>query len=316
MTAEWVGLHAFCGREQDDLLLDCIAAPLHALAEEGLLRRWFYLRYANGGPHLRLRLECLEWPRLMQQRMRAAIEGHFADVPPVPVDAGAPSWMREVERRLGGDSIGAIEPAEPISPAGSVQPRRYVFDRDRYGGGAAREDALDHFCVSSELALAVLAHSRGVPRRRQTFACAAALALAAEGPTPKGAWGALFAEAADWGPATLAAAGLAPSPVQGEPLLELEPVLTGGRPRWPAPWDDLWQLWRDEVRRRRAALTDGEAARLSPAPVEHLLLDGMHLLCNRLGLPLAEECCVYALVAALLDEQRERSGRPAESGAR
>lgn len=133
--------------------LPALLAPLHAA---GLLHRWFFIRYREGGPHLRIRL--LPRPgtgsRATPDALDAVVRRAFADV---PRDGHDPEGYLASIGDLAAASI-ASDPtvdrrlAATVLPPG-VHAAGYVPETDRYGTGAALAATEEVFMLSSELAL-------------------------------------------------------------------------------------------------------------------------------------------------------------------
>ncbi|TMQ08332.1 MAG: Lanthionine biosynthesis protein LanB [Deltaproteobacteria bacterium] len=125
----WLYLKIYCGRATADAVLRDHLAPIIAAAtERGLVSRWFFLRYADPDPHLRLRF------------------------------AGDP-------RRLTGELLPALHAAlSPARDAGlvwKVAVDSYEREIERYGGPAAIELAEAVFHADSACVLDVLGQLTG-----------------------------------------------------------------------------------------------------------------------------------------------------------
>ncbi|OBV38401.1 lantibiotic dehydratase [Janthinobacterium psychrotolerans] len=73
----WTYFKLYCGPlEADDLLLGVVAPVLEAAEREGLIDRWFYIRYADPKTHLRVRFHAAVAANRAQvmQRMSAALQ--------------------------------------------------------------------------------------------------------------------------------------------------------------------------------------------------------------------------------------------------
>lgn len=132
-ASAWLSLHLFHPQAEahDRLLLEVVAPAVRALEAEGWLERFFFLRYGQGGPHVRLRL------RGSREGWREAARG-------------------EVRRRweaFGGE-------------ASSLQELAYEPEYERYGGPEAMGLAEELFHVSSVCALAVLPPLLQAPAKR------------------------------------------------------------------------------------------------------------------------------------------------------
>lgn len=307
MTAPILSLHVYHAGALEPLLLEVVEPALRHSQRQGASTRWFYLRYWNGGPHLRLRVECQAAPAEVEAHLRPALESYLSRATATTDDAEryrrSALALRELEARLGAAAVGALEPLEPLQPQGAVQVRPYQLDARRYGADGA-ELALEHAWTSSRVALAVLEVTRARPALRHTFALHAAAAAAARLDAAPAERAAYFAEASRWSaPAPgldehqrWSVAGYAPWAEQRAALAEVW--------RAAAPGDDalglLLAAWRGELDRYRASLGARPAGSLPPT--ELLLLDATHLLCNRLGVSLEAECYLYYLIAASLDD--------------
>ncbi|MFB6581788.1 lantibiotic dehydratase C-terminal domain-containing protein [Streptomyces sp. NPDC056402] len=138
------------------LVREQLPALLALLCASGLLHRWFFIRYWEGGPHLRIRL----LPRPGAGRaatpdaLDAAVRRAFADV---PLDGHDPDGYLASIGDLAAASV-ASDPtvdrrlAATVLPPG-VHAADYVPETDRYGTGAALEATEEVFMLSSELAL-------------------------------------------------------------------------------------------------------------------------------------------------------------------
>jgi thiopeptide-type bacteriocin biosynthesis protein len=68
---EWIYAKAYCGEQTlDEVLAKCVE-ELKVLGEGGIIDNWFYLRYADPDPHLRLRIKGN--PRVLQERVQVRI---------------------------------------------------------------------------------------------------------------------------------------------------------------------------------------------------------------------------------------------------
>ncbi|WP_160050339.1 thiopeptide-type bacteriocin biosynthesis protein [Nocardiopsis sp. FR4] len=163
MTRTWSAVYVHLHRDReriDSFLLDHLAPRAEELVARGHAKGWFFLRYWDGGPHLRTRFLDADADAVREfgEDMRAAAAATAGDA--VELDrtayyAGLPRadpdrWHRD------GDVVGAD----------------YEPETERYGGPRALEVCEDFFRTSSALALAVL---RSAPRPHQRQAVAADL---------------------------------------------------------------------------------------------------------------------------------------------
>ncbi|WP_345148057.1 lantibiotic dehydratase C-terminal domain-containing protein [Nonomuraea rubra] len=136
-----------------------------------------FLRYWEGGQHVRLRLEVPDPAR--QPHVRALIReraaAHFAEHPSPPVDPAAyrtfAATMARGERRTNYD--------DRLHPPGSVAFIGYRPEHEAYGDAACVAAAERHFAVSSRLALDVLRAGTEPARRTAIGLAALTIAIAA-----------------------------------------------------------------------------------------------------------------------------------------
>lgn len=124
--AWWVSLHLF-GGDRDAMLLEVVEPAVAELAAGGLVDRFFFIRYPEGGDHLRVRLRSVGDPARVLARAAALLRG----------------------------------------PAIEVVPARFELELERYGGARHFPSALAFFALSSRDALQFVARWRGQPRSRQ-----------------------------------------------------------------------------------------------------------------------------------------------------
>jgi thiopeptide-type bacteriocin biosynthesis protein len=163
MTRIWSAVYVYLHRSReriDSFLLDHLAPHAEEMVTRGHAKAWFFLRYWDGGPHLRVRFLDADAGAVdaFSERMRAAAAKtaddavtldsavYYADLP----QADPARWHGD------GDVVGAV----------------YEPETERYGGPGALEVCEDFFCVSSAIAVAVL---RSAPRPHQRQAVAADL---------------------------------------------------------------------------------------------------------------------------------------------
>ncbi|MEV4813549.1 lantibiotic dehydratase C-terminal domain-containing protein [Micromonospora avicenniae] len=151
----WVSAHAFYQGDQDHLLVDAVDPLVAELVSGGRAAGWFYLRYWDGGPHVRLRV--LPAAGVDSDEIREAIDkrldGYFRDHPSTPV-------MTEATYAESAAMLATWEQVEPgftsLQPNDSVAYVPYRREHQRYGYGAAIEAVERHFVQSSTLAMSLL----------------------------------------------------------------------------------------------------------------------------------------------------------------
>lgn len=150
----WRALHAYChaGKDATDSLLTGVVGPtVRGLRERGLVDAWFFIRYWQGGPHIRVRLAAADATRLDQActELAEAMSAHLGE--------------HETDQRLAPaafyqtfqlDDAGIAELG--WSEHGVVREEPYDPELERYGGDEAIGVAEQLFQVSSDVALAVI----------------------------------------------------------------------------------------------------------------------------------------------------------------
>ena len=152
----WVSLHAFHHADHDRLLLGAVDPLVAELHGAGLLARWFFLRYWDGGPHVRLRLLPAAGadPGLVRRIALERLWRHLAEYPAADTlsAAGYARFAPALAEREGLDSY----LREPL-PNNTVHEIAYRPETGRYGTGEALAAVERHFAESSRIALGLIA---------------------------------------------------------------------------------------------------------------------------------------------------------------
>lgn len=287
---EWVSAHLFHSGDLDRLLTEAVHPLVGELVHSGLVRDWFFLRYWEGGPHLRLRL--LPATHGARDAVRDVVAErcgwHLRRYP--STRAPDPVRYRELAARLARVE-GLASHTATLYPDNSVQFLEYRPENDRYGTGACLHAVERHFADSSGIALALVSAGTGPAGRSTAAFCAAMLAhLLCPAPVPGPAGPPVP------GPAGPPAGPAVPDayPAQRERLLGLgaamRRIAAGERSAGGLA------LWRDSLVALRAALAPYRAEVDPPAVADACV----HLFCNRLGVTLPEEAHLRYLVARTL----------------
>jgi len=156
----WLSLHLFLHEvgAYDLLLVETVGPALRALEQEGWIDRFFFLRYWEGGPHLRV--------RMLGQRpgWRAAAEAEIRRVFAAFVERHSHSKAAEPK---------GMERPGPVAESGpflyenhTVHEIAYEPEYERYGGPAAMAVTEELFHVSSQCALSLLPMLLQSPEKR------------------------------------------------------------------------------------------------------------------------------------------------------
>ncbi len=127
----WLSFHFFVAEPHTDFLLTQIYPLVSDLYDEQLILQFFYIRYGENGPHIRLRLLCENQDQI--SKVMEYVANKYKDV-------------YELDAALQGDGN---------YPMNSVQIIDYEREVDRYGANSI--DLIeDHFCVASEFSLSMM----------------------------------------------------------------------------------------------------------------------------------------------------------------
>ncbi|WP_344443387.1 thiopeptide-type bacteriocin biosynthesis protein [Kitasatospora nipponensis] len=269
--------------------------------------RWFFVRYWQGGPHVRLRVQGLT--RVESELMASVLTDRL-----LALDAAVPPGQRldqvgyalAVSRiAAAGEQGVALAAGELLAPG--VRRAGYEPEYPRYGGRHLMACSEHLFHRSSRLALRACLARAGTPHALasglEAFAAACSV-LEAVGP-PESLRRFLVAQQESWldwaRPAHVpsekteltraerAAAARAQVAALGTLAPRLREALRDGDPRW-APWTDplgtALRTWTVELGFARAAGIFGSH---------------VHMTANRLGVGAGREAQIAALLLALLD---------------
>ncbi|MGI5282699.1 lantibiotic dehydratase C-terminal domain-containing protein [Nonomuraea polychroma] len=160
----WVSAHAFYHADLDQLIVHAVSPLVTELTAKQLMERYFFLRYWDGGLHLRLRV--LPTNAAARQRVHELIGDRFREYFAVNPATGRQSpeeyarMARLLARREG---VAAYEPL-PF-PTNTLRYIPYQREHARYGYGADVEAVERHFDDSSRIALDLLARGPSQDQR-------------------------------------------------------------------------------------------------------------------------------------------------------
>ncbi|MCA9978624.1 MAG: thiopeptide-type bacteriocin biosynthesis protein, partial [Anaerolineales bacterium] len=149
-AVEPLALRAVC----DQFVLEVIPNLVSTFQEQRWIEQFFFIRYAEGGYHLRLRFqgeaEYLDGP--VRAQLETAVADFFAA-------QQAPLWPAGTEIT-----------ADTLLESGCLRYATYEPEIDKYGGPAGLAVAEAHFQVSSEICMLVLAAEQQTNISRSQFA--------------------------------------------------------------------------------------------------------------------------------------------------
>lgn len=256
----WTGLHCRVSWKRADV--DTFVAD--ALAPVMTPHEWYFLRYWETGPHLRVRVKNAGDTTELQATLRDLIAQQD-----FPTEQDEPGWL----------------------PHGDVREAEYVPETERYGGRDALPIAEEVFCRSTEVAVAVLKAARTDSARltgaiQLTMATAKALDLN-------------LPQAASWlrslGTGWRNVREYAPAPTIGSHHAAHQLIAQRGQ--------DLADRWHREPTGATAHWTTSirAAQRRLGTWLPHVWASQLHMLLNRLGIsPNEERMICWATAAAAL----------------
>jgi len=167
----WVSSHIFYQDSLDRLLVHVVAPLVDECAASELAREFFFLRYWDGGHHLRLRLLPVPGVRRADvQRLISERFGGYLARHPSPDRLSQQEYARSARVLARRENVPSCA-ARPY-PNNSVSFIAYRREHDRYGHGAAIQAVERHFAESSRIALRVVTMGASADQR-----AAAAVAL-------------------------------------------------------------------------------------------------------------------------------------------
>jgi thiopeptide-type bacteriocin biosynthesis protein len=291
---DWISAHIFHAGDLDQLITQVAAPLISDLAPE----RFFFLRYWEGGPHLRLRLRARApgWTehaeRELLRRTSDYLESHRSSRTVTPAQyARAAALQARDERLANHDST--------LHPNDSVRFIGYQPEHHAYGNSACMTAVEEHFTESSRVALALLANRFQPGQRAMTALTALTITLAACRLD-----------------LTRLAVRLPPVPnkIYREQRDDLQ---RQARQLWTASSDCWPAAWSRSIRTLRHALAHAACTPVDPGsplsfladavppagrPLAGVLLRCTHLLNNRIGLTAATERHVALLTAQILSD--------------
>lgn len=162
----WIAVHLFHQGDLDALLLDAVVPAVTDLARSGRARGHFFLRYWEGGPHLRVRVRAAGPPgdasrrteRELVERWNDWLERH-----PSPRAVDEDAYLRFATESAAREGLPAYEPWRGLHDC--AEPRTYRPEHARYGSGASLDAVERHFMAASRCAGTLLAGRPGLAER-------------------------------------------------------------------------------------------------------------------------------------------------------
>jgi thiopeptide-type bacteriocin biosynthesis protein len=303
----WVSAHLYFHGDLDDVIAHVVTPAVRAVAERPAGGQHFFLRYWEGGPHVRLRIRAADQDTAaVQHAIRRHAEDYFArNASATRVDAEA----YRATRRWAMSLEPWTDPAAELSPNNSVRFVPYRREHHKYGYGPAMAAVERHFTESSDIARDAVGARMPAAERDLLALCALVAGWSICWPDTEALRAWIRAGGPRFGPTGSAAAdGYGAWPAARRDALRAlvrHTVDTAGDPTAETPSDPtLRRRWT-----RSVTTLYGRLGRpVAPGAGRSTVIDNCgHLLCNRLGLSLRREAAVRSLACrAILDPADRR----------
>lgn len=258
-AGNWSSEHVFISPgTMSDLFLVRVVAPF--LRTRSGVRKWFFIRYGEGGPHLRIRIEA-EDPEVAEaarRRWQEAAPGYLDGTVP------GPEWSTGTET--------AFEP-------GSVQRIDYEPELERYGGARVMAANERLFCRSTTLALGIIGATLDSFERRIGQAAKMMVAGAGALTDDRERIGEMFRNYAAGWERFLTPFGWRPD---ARPLTLRDPDVEAWLGEAASGERSYSTVWRASVDDLVAELAAEDNQPLTARPSD-IVFSQIHMLCNRLG---------------------------------
>lgn len=273
----WLSLHLRCDGDTDEFLRAAVLDTAEDIVARFSGGTWFYLRYWEGGPHVRLRLLL---PASAHPVASQAVRDHAASwlVENDPRYEAPQTYYDQIAGQLAARE-GQDRTVLPWQPHGRIWEEKYEPEVTKYGIGPSLQAYERHFHDSSALASQAL---RRRPGQTQVLSLATALILTSWMRPDLGPGLQSYDELVSrWGSSQRLDRRKTPQ-IRAELLTILMENAGGGNDPWSRPWQgSLDQLLGTLI-----------AEGLPPEQRRNGVDICHHLLCNRLGLTLEQELTV------------------------
>ncbi len=161
---DWISIHIFYHGDQNYLIVHCIAPLVERLREQGLIQRYFFIKYWVEGPHVRLRflpardadVDKIKW--MAEQAITAFLKQRpalytlaYEVFAPIYKNMFVGEYGEEKWREVYGDE--GIMPMQPNNTFAYIE---YEPEFSRYGGAEGVALAEWHFEHSSDTVIGLL----------------------------------------------------------------------------------------------------------------------------------------------------------------
>ncbi|MCK8434310.1 hypothetical protein G3I77_15145 [Streptomyces sp. D2-8] len=281
---DWSAWHLHLGttaRSAHDRVLTDVIGPTVGEIPPGT--PWFFIRYWQSGPHLRLRIAGLSADA--RARVEQALRDRLTEagrLSPGEEPLAEEAYRQGASRLAAAGETGVNTSVHALLPPG-VHRADYDPEHERYGGPALMPAAESLFHLSSELVLRLAPLVTSEARRaRLALRGTLSAAVALGGPDERAHY---FARGREAWRAWAADAGHPAELLDRITRVDQDPAAAGVSPDAHGPFTGWYEA---------LAAHAGEIRRHSPVHPGMILFSHAHMLHNRLGLSLLEELRTYA----------------------
>ncbi|MFA0962292.1 thiopeptide-type bacteriocin biosynthesis protein [Roseivirga sp. BDSF3-8] len=144
----WMAAYLYYGEPWEDILSNAVKPFCEQIMKEGLADQFFFIRYWEKGPHIRLRFK--GDPAKMEKDLKPRIIEYFTNyMEKHPSDRQEPEWLKEADEE------------RQWYPNNRVQFIPYQPEVIRYGGKTGIQVAEQEFMANSKAVLALIDESSG-----------------------------------------------------------------------------------------------------------------------------------------------------------
>ena len=144
-SLSWLSVYLYYGEPLEDLLTNALMPFVADTRARGLVNQFFFIRYWERGPHIRLRLK--GQTAIIERILKPQLESFFC------------TYFREYPSKRKDVPVHTIQPSEQLLPNNSLQFLPYEPELERYGGPTGTEIAEIQFQLSSQTVLQIIGES-------------------------------------------------------------------------------------------------------------------------------------------------------------
>jgi thiopeptide-type bacteriocin biosynthesis protein len=164
MNRPWISLYIYYHQDPTQLLINCLQPLVNDLQRSKLIKHHFFVRYWEGGPHVRFRV--LPLPNVEQGELKNAIVGSlksYLNENPSRAELDLDRYAK-TSAYLSQFELGQTKQFE-IHGNNTIREVEYIPEYQSYGGKHAMSAVEQQFSISSKLGLQMLQQEVSPDRR-------------------------------------------------------------------------------------------------------------------------------------------------------